>query len=79
MSDQRGDEDDDTENVEDPDERQERDHDLPPVIVTDKAIQAQKQRGPETEVGGCDDQPHPPKRLSERLPVRVLCHQPQRD
>jgi len=60
------------EDVEDPDERQEPDHDLPPMVVKDEALQAQKQRRRETDVGGRDDQPHPPERMPERLPVRVL-------
>src|SRR5581483_6859979 len=32
VRDERGDEDDDTENVEDPDDRQQPDHDLPPAV-----------------------------------------------
>jgi hypothetical protein len=79
MRDQRGDENDEAEHVEDPDESQKRDHDLPPVVVSGEPPQAQEQRRCEAEVGAGDDQPHPPERLPERLPVRMLGNERQRD
>jgi hypothetical protein len=49
--DKGGGEHDDAEDVEDPDKRQQPDHDLPPVIVMDEALQAQQQRPREKDVG----------------------------
>lgn len=79
MGDQRGDENDDAEHVEDPDDAEEANNDLAPVVVPDQTFQAKQQCRRQHQVRSGYYEPHPPERPSDRFPARMLRYQRERD
>jgi hypothetical protein len=79
MRHQRSDQDGDAEQVEEPDDPQEPDHDLTPVVVLHQPGEAEQQYREEGDVGPCDDEPDPPELVSEQLPVGVPTYQGEQD
>jgi hypothetical protein len=64
---------------EDPDGSEERYHDLAAAVMPDEAAQAQEQRCGEEDVRSRDEQPDPPERVLQQIPVRMPADERQRD
>jgi hypothetical protein len=76
---QREDEHHDSQDVEHPDQSEERNHDLPPAVMADEPAQPQKQRCGEKPVRSRNHEPHPPEPVPQQIPVRMPADERQRN
>jgi hypothetical protein len=79
VRDQGGDKHDDTRDVDEPDECEERNSDFAPTVMADKSAEAEEQRCGEQDIWGRDDEPYPPQPVPERFPVRMSADKSQRN